>query len=249
MKYFSFLIVLIFFIGCTTNIKHGGSRFSLPENLAQGGFGFDFQLNQGAKLRPTEDLSFTPIEKEPLVEESRFLTTSLGYGLFDALNIEITTGHDQPIFGHLKWQILGDTVTNAGAGNFSLALSLGFGLFVTAGELSQEEVKGANQEKRTWTIDSGTWRYDALIGYRIIDPLLLYGGYFLEQFSYQLAFNEGISDVLKYEGSNRGPHLGVAFISAPLTIKLNVSTYTYEIPDEDETLDSLALGLSLGMAF
>lgn len=193
-------------------------------------------------MAPTEDLGFTPIDAEPLLEGSTFVTPSLSFGLTRQLEIELTSGTDQPIFGSLKWQILGQTMNAAGSGNFSFSVKLGFGLFVTGGELPQNEIKGGNQSHRSWTIDSGTWHYQAMVGYRPTELLLFHGGYMIEEYSYQLAFEQGISDVLKYNGRNRGPYLGIAFLPLPLSIKLTAAKTIYEIPSSHKLEDSFYLG-------
>lgn len=241
------LVLLILLGGCSSNVKIPAARFSTSETQGIAGGTFEMGGRGAFKLSPSPDLTTTPVDKSGGVESSAAFSFYNALGFLNWLDFELEAGLHQPLLGALKLQFLGEPESSAGAGNFSVASRLGYAFYVAGRkEPGHTTAEGSDRE---YTVDMGGPLFELLLGYRLIDALLIYGGWYRQDYSYALDFNTGIKDVIKHRGKQTGIHLGAAYRLEPLVFKLNATKTEHELKSTQMTKDSLLLLASLGISW
>jgi hypothetical protein len=198
MKYLLGLL-MVALSGCAIGINVAGSRLDSPESLGPiDTYKVDEAFSTGYYVDLTPDDLLVPKPQHPKVVYDK-LNTSMGGGL--SLGSHLDLEFEAAGLLKLKYQLLGDSYTNAKAGNFSLAISGGAGYFTEAQEL--------------WTY---LWRSDkdlfgtlyegaVIAGYRIEERFMLFGGPFFAHRSYTVWYDPSISSTpapTSYRESLRG---------------------------------------------
>lgn len=143
----------------------------------------------------------------------------LGLGVWDRIDFDLKVDSGTVPMTQLKFQVLGDTRPTAKEGNFSVSVSAGYGS-------DRERESGSNltlfSQPRSGSFDLDYKIYDAalILGYRIIDPLLVYGGVsrsWLSCSGKQTLFNASTS-TFDIRGQQTLANLGVIFYQTPKKI-------------------------------
>jgi hypothetical protein len=250
MKIKDFLLLYtMVLVGCSSILKEPGPRFSTSETSGMGSGGAEVGRVAAHRLQPSTDFRLTPIDHVAHLDHSSSLNFHNKYGLFESVDIEFDFGPDMPAFLNLKFQFLGASESTAKAWNFSISGKIGYGIFVAAGEIPVPQISGDSQTQREFIINSGTTNYELLMGIRVMDPLLIYAGYFMMPFSYSNTFKEGVRDTIKHSGDQTGYHLGVNYGVGPFRVKYNMAKVTMSLKTSNKEITSTMWGLSVGVFF
>lgn len=236
-----FIVLTINLFSCGTVVKFPTNRFSTSESKGAGRGSLDLSFNGAYKVKVAEDYAATPIVHQGKITKSNTFTNDIAVGLNDLLDFEISMGKSIPLMLATKIQLLGDPEVSAKGGNFSLALRLGYGFFTVSDEIKDKQ--------RKVSASATNLTVEGLIGYRIIDPLLIYAGYYIDSYNARATISKDHTDKVKGSGKQKGFHLGVAYRYQFLQIKLNIAKVQNTYNTGPLTEEDLFFGLSLGLVY
>ena len=179
------------------------------------------------------------------LQEATTIGGDAAFAVLDYMDLEVDYTLSGPVVGKVKLQLLGDSRADAKSLNFSLSLLGGWGINIQSSSLTAD-----NGSERVFWIGSIYSEYELLAGLRVMDPLLVYLGYFHSEYSLDVDMAEIQIDT---QGKYNGLHLGVAWYYNSMISKFNVSktsnTYTGKTRNKLSTLEGLYMGLSCGITW
>ncbi len=203
------ILVFLIFAGCASTVRVPTNSFIRSENVGQGGASIETFITQATRLQVAQDLRAAPIDGTPRADDTVALGLHGSLGFLKALELYWGWVPGGPNSAGLKLQLWGESIRASKAGNFSLSLALGTGLYVAAGGIPSESVQAtAPTERRGFIIEYASPHGELSFGYRPFDILLLNMGYYHSRISYVVTFDEGIKDVYDQRGTLTIVHLG-----------------------------------------
>ncbi len=234
---------------CGAVQKYSFARFSTPETNGIGLTKVQTGAGQMVRLQPSPDLRDDAVSSEPQIDKSITTFFRPSFGLSDSFDIELNIGPSQAFETAVKWQLFGAPTSSAGAGNFSLALRLGYSLYVAAEEIGGGESFSSPPIQRNLVIESGHTSYEAIIGYRLMANLLLFGGVFRDSGRYNLKFKEGVRDTIVHEIDTFGQSFGAQWKAGNLLITFNSAMGDFDITNRNRSESFNHFALALGLLF
>lgn len=241
-NFFRCLALILIFNACSTPFRFVVPvlRFQSPEvNGPDKNWSFTGGLESYNDVEITPSVSTTPIHNSPSTFRQRFLDRGddeLTDALFNYSYLHLNLGYRPaaiPVEFFLtfpstlgaKIQLLGANAEDAKAGNLSLAIT---------GAWASRGVKGGTSI--TETPEPGFWEYtfereiydvSAILGYRIQDNILLYGGAFLYNSPYRmtqnLAGSTGNQATIIGTANSYGGNFGAQFGAGRSTFKIETA--------------------------
>ena len=187
------ILVFLIFAGCASTVRVPTNSFIRSENVGQGGASIETFITQATRLQVAQDLRAAPIDGTPRADDTVALGLHGSLGFLKALELYWGWVPGGPNSAGLKLQLWGESIRASKAGNFSLSLALGTGLYVAAGGIPSESVQAtAPTERRGFIIEYASPHGELSFGYRPFDILLLNMGYYHSRISYVVTFDEGM---------------------------------------------------------
>lgn len=251
LKYSIFLLVLLspLLSSCSSTQKFPLARFSHAEAVGAARAKIETGATNAVKLQPSPDLRDATISQSPQIKSSFAPFVKPTLGLTNSIDIDMYAGLKQGFQLALKFQLLGAPMSSAGAGNFSVGFRIGYSIYVGADEINAGDTYGEPKLDRKMVIDSGYGMYEFLVGYRILQPLLLTVGYFKDEGQYNLKFTEGQRTTIAHEISAHGPLATLLFQPGNLLFQVSFAKGTFEIPNRNRKETDINWGLSAGLLF
>lgn len=250
LKNFIFIgLISSVLLSCGSVQKFPLARFSNSEVTGATRVRVETGVNKAVRLQPSEDLRADTVSQNPIVSNSLAPFIKPTLGVTDSIDLDVYVGSRQGLQTALKIQFLGAPMAAAPAGNFSLAFRIGYSLYVGAEEINAGDTFATPLRDRTMLIDSGYSMMELLMGYRIIQPLLVTIGYFKDSGKYNLKFKEGDRTTISHEIAASGPLLNILFQPGALLAQLSLSQGTFELPNRNFEESYLCWGLSVGLLF
>ncbi len=225
------------------------ARFTTPETSGFGITKLETGVVKTIRLQPSPDLRDQNIIDEPVIGSSYASFLKPAFGLSDSLDFELYFGIQQAIQGAIKFQLFGDPAISAGAGNFSLAVRIGYSFYVSGEEINAGEVYGEPRIDRELIIESGYGTYELISGYRVTESLLIFIGLFKDDGRYNLKFKEGLRTAIAHEFVTFGQNFGVQLIKGNLLTTLNGAVGSFEVTNKNKKENFFDFGLSFGLLF
>jgi hypothetical protein len=243
------LVGLLCLNSCGAVQKYSFARFSTPETNGFGLTKVQTGASQVVRLQPSPDLREERVSSEAQIDKSAATFFRPSFGLTDSFDIELNVAPQQAFESAVKWQLFGAPTSSAGAGNFSLAVRVGYSLYVTGEEIGGGESFSNPPVQRNMVINSGYTTYEAIAGYRPMANLLLFGGLFKDGGRYNLKFTEGVRDTIIHEVEASGHSFGVQWKAGNLLITFNSAIGDFEVTNRNRIEEFLHFGLALGLLF
>jgi hypothetical protein len=229
-------VLSLFCTGCSVLIQMPVNRFDSPEVVGQPGvIKGDLGLQGVSQVTLTEDPAsdVPPNVTTPLIEGVNRVRVTGTYSALEILDIE----YRPPTGVSLKVQLLGDSYKSAKRGNFSLAASAG--LKYAMNRDPDPVSKDQNQMRMSETM------FDAALitGYRVADVVLLYGGIFTENDSFNGDWHDHSVD---FESSARlnGFNTGVELSATNFQFRLEYALSKTITADTDKSIGSFGFNAS-----
>ena len=232
---------------CAVTLNLPTSRFDSPEAKGEPGkFRLDMLALEGNEsLILTQDYTAQgPNFDNPAIERAGLsYRAAVGFSVLERADIDLKFHWNSPLMLQAKYQILGEPKTRASEGNVSLSWSLAAGR-------SSDQRSGSSLFERTTAVLMST-RYTvydtgAILGYRISDATVAYGGPFYSYYSIEgertLKPYKGTSTVESFSGSPRvaGVNLGVEVGVGPSAVFMLEYSYVRTAAGATITNESFA---------
>ncbi|MCF8060568.1 MAG: hypothetical protein K9K67_14800 [Bacteriovoracaceae bacterium] len=246
---FLLILPLLSLASCGSVVKIPLARFSTPETSGIGVTKLEAGIVKALRLQPSPDLRAETVSSEPILGSSLAGILKPSFGLADSVDFELQMGSQQAIEAGIKIQLFGAPAVSAGAGNFSLAVRLGYSIYVSGEEINAGEVYSEPRLDRKMTVESGTVVYELITGYRFTAGLLTFVGVFKDDGRYNLKFKEGVRTIIIHEYKTFGQSFGVQLKKGLLLTTLNAAVGDIEITNKNKKESFFNLGLSFGILF
>lgn len=226
------------------------NRLVTPEVSGAATSRFDFTVTEAIRLQPSPNLGerVEALEDDPRLDSSAAINLKNTFGFTDFMDFEVSFGPEQATILGLKFQFIGQPTNGAGAGNISLGMRIGYGMIVTGGSLDSDEIQGGGPS-RSYILESGYGLIDFMAGYRILAPLLVYGGYFIDDGRYNLKFKSGIVNSFINEVGAEGYSLGAQWQAGSFLVHLSFAKGDFIIEGKGDDKEFLDASLSLGILY
>lgn len=208
--------------GCAVTVDVPTNRFDSPETTGKLGrlkLEADFGGSNSVVLTP-DITAKAPDTAHPTFDTTKFLDVMAGVGLMDKLDVDVRT--DGGLAFEVKYQFLGAPRMTAKAGNFALAATL-MGGGSTYNQDSSGLVGAGHVDQSAYFADAAL-----VAGYRVLDPVLIYGGPFIRDTKFSGSYTQSSSigapstsagnysgDVMS-TGANIGVELGLPLVQFKL---------------------------------
>lgn len=214
-KLYLSIFLAAFLCSCSSYRKMHPLTHSRSETLGMGVTSAGVSMGRSYRLQVAEDFRADPVVHSPDVKESLSVLFYFNRGLFDGLDFETGFGPDLPLYAGIKLRPFN-------FGNFSLSFKLGTSIAVSAGKVPASEIQTTSSVRtsREWVLNSYSFYFGAVTGYRISGPILVYGGYSKEKFGQFVRFETGIADEISLDGVQEMLYLGVGYRLGALNIGL-----------------------------
>lgn len=238
---FAIYITFLLLVGCSINPHYSMNRFSTSETNGSGG-AMEAYFTGAQQVAIADDLASSPVPLDAgKLQSANTIGGDAGIAVLDYLDLEVDYALSGPLVGKVKVQLFGESRTNAKALNFSLSLLGGWGINIQSSSLTAN-----NGSERTFWIGSIYSEYELMAGLRVMDPLLVYLGYFRSKYSMDVDMAEIQIDT---HGNYNGLHLGVAWYFNSMVLKFNASKTENIYRSKTRYILSSADGLYMGLSF
>lgn len=183
---------------CAIAIRVPSTRFETPEATGgSGGVLWDLSVANKAEIVLTDDYSATaPNTTHPALRSSNLASFNLGLSVVERLELKLKDFNTVSA----KFQLLGPSKSKAKTGDLSAA-------FYASGKINNSEGSGGG-----YSYDLSDHQYDgmAILGLRLSDQLLAYGGVFrtLSSFDGSRTPTGGSAVAYSGTGTNNGASIG-----------------------------------------
>lgn len=246
---FIFLSLLLY-SSCSHVLKVPTNRTSLPESNGAGMAKIGLHYLGATKMENAVGLKDETVKQADDVRKGNVMLFQGALSPLESLDLEYALGGSTPTYIGAKWQVWGEPINKAKAGNISAAIRGGYAIGFDGETIPPEEINSYQERKERRYIYTGLYsNMEALIGYRFLDFLILYGGYFKNKYAAVVEFTQGIKDQLRSKGNQTGYHLGLSYNLLGFVATLNYSSFTNEMVTAPRTLKESSIGLGLDFIF
>lgn len=243
-------LVTVFLGGCSHVLKVPTNRTSLPETNGAGMAKVGLHYLGASKMENATGLKDETVVAANDAKKGNVMLFQGALSPLPSLDLEYALGGHTPMYIGAKWQLFGDPVSQAKAGNFSFALRGGYAVGFYGATIPPEEINSNLERQERKYIYTGLYsNMEALIGYRILDFFMVYGGYFKNKYAALVEFTQGIKDQLRSKGDQTGYHLGVSANLLGFVGYLNYSKFENQMVTAPVNLKGSSIGLGLDFIF
>lgn len=233
-----YFLIPFLLISCASNVNLPANRFITSETNGTGGK-LGLALKGASQVTLENDLSTSPIPADAgVLNETMILSPDLYLSMTEIFDLGIEYNMGGQTILRAIVQLYGDSTRNAKQWSPSLAINLGAGVQIQNASLTAD-----NGSTRTFWLGSTYVDYEATIGLRILDPLLLYVGIFNSHYSIDIDMGTVQVDT---QGNLSGFHVGTAYywpsFSAKIDVSKNTNTYSGHTDNFLDKKDSTSFG-------
>ena len=213
LRLFVLAVFVIVAPACAIKTNIPANRFQSPEARGETWHGsVHLALHGATEITLVSDYSRQPpITTAPEVDRGGLITLGVDLGLLERLDLSVQTPIDAPITVGAKYQLLGTPEEEAAAGNISLAVTGSIGVHGETGE-SKNAMTSVDSK---YEMDAALFDTALIMGYRLDEYVLFYGGPFIAAYSANGEITQPASSSTKFKfegsGSQYGANLGVRF--------------------------------------
>lgn len=193
------------FSACAISVKVPINRLESPEAIGRPmGVKLEGIAKENADVVLTDDYTYRgPDTRNPDITHTRDVAIGAGIGITDRFELAFRSGSH----AYAKYQIFGDSVAKAKAGNFSLTALGGVGFDADAGSSDSSILSSAAK----YTLTSVSYDLALILGIRAADMLLFYGGPSFTRYIYEGERGVSNGSMNGFSGSieQRGAHFGI----------------------------------------
>lgn len=238
------LLIVMLLVSCASReVKFPTNRFSTSETKgALLKTGFEFARGGAYAVSMTDEYNPQPAGSTDVdfstgtaAKSSRF-AAMLATGILPMMDFELDLSARSLLSGGLKFQLIGDHENAAKAWNFSLAVRAGGGVMSNY----------VTNDTHRYRLEAVQYYYDILAGIRILDNLLLYGGYLVNGYDLSIKYDIGSSQSGSGIGDQRGFHVGVSYNFGAAHIKINVSQVAHDYDTNSVSVKNTFYGVGFG---
>ena len=206
---------------CAISTNMPTNRFDSPEAVGKLG---NVRVSPGAyqashDLILTDDYTLSaPNANHPQIKRSDYLyTISAGIGLTKKLELGLKSPWGSPSRFQLKYQIFGVPKHQASKGDFSMAITSAIGF-----SENSDDSKDLVGQRYKYEMDLSVFDGSFLMGYRLIDSILMYAGPFYTRYLFDGTWEEVGQRTKDFSGhaNNYGANVGFQFdLSSVFSLK------------------------------
>ena len=236
------------------------SRFESPEAN-----GVEHRVMLSANLTAAHDDTFTtdasrrpPDLTKPAIESDTVIGGSGSFGVLENFDLGLhTTAGPSPFVLVAKFQLMGDSSSAAKEGNTSIAITGSAGWGGKAKDGDQSGTFGPGGHNWSGKVDNTMTDVALIIGHRVKDSLLFYGGVFYSDYRVTATINQSISDdglspagnySVSTTGYQKGANIGLQFSSGEKSFYQVEGVYS-DARLSDQNHSALRAGVSVGSRF
>lgn len=202
------IALALFAAGCSSlHAELPNSRFESPESTGRH-FAFNVNMTNTTNDTITPDASARPPDfSKPTLDDDSLIGLAAALGVADNLDIGLKTElGPSPTMLQLKFQIFGKPSREAKAGDVSLAVTGAYGGGKNTKAGDQSGTFGPGGHNWSGSVEEETTDVALIVGRRLSDNVLLYGGAFYTNFKInssidQKASDDGTSPAASYSSS------------------------------------------------
>jgi hypothetical protein len=252
-SYLKKILILVLFqliSACSHVLKVPTNRTSLPESNGAGMAKVGLHYLGASKMETATGMKDETVVAADDAKKGNVMLFLGAVSPLPSLDLEYALGGDTPMYIGAKWQIFGDPVSQAKAGNISFALRGGYAVGFYGGTIPPEEINSNQERQERKYVYTGLYsNMEALIGYRILDFFIVYGGYYKNKYAALVEFTQGIKDQLRSKGDQTGYHLGVSANLLGFVGYLNYSKFENQMVTAPVNLKGSSIGLGFDFIF